>query len=73
LQTWTVFYAGTAAAAATPLGLPFVPVPTHAMAIVGEGHEASKRLAEQAFQNYLAVILVSLLALFPQLQSHSLA
>jgi hypothetical protein len=71
MQTWTGFYTVTAAAAATLLGLLFVAVSMHATAIMGEGHEASKRMAEQAFQNYLAVILVSLLALFPQLQLRS--
>jgi hypothetical protein len=67
MQPWFQFYAVTAGAAATLLGLLFVTVSMNAAAILGSGHEGSKRLAEQAFQNYLAVLLVSLLALYPQM------
>ncbi|HEY5009278.1 MAG TPA: hypothetical protein VII42_14845 [Caulobacteraceae bacterium] len=62
---WTEFYAVIGGAAAALLGLLFVVVSLNAAAILSGGHESSKRLAEQAFQNYLAVMMVSLLALFP--------
>jgi hypothetical protein len=67
MQTWLEFYAVSGAVAATLLGLLFVSVSMNTAAILGEGHENSRRLAEQAFQNYLSVLLVSLLALFPQI------
>jgi len=69
MRAWYEFYAVTGAAAATLLGLLFVAVSVNAGAILGVGHESSKRLAGQAFQNYVAVISVSLLALFPQLST----
>jgi hypothetical protein len=56
----------TGGAAAALLGLLFVSVSINAAAALAPGRETSSRLAEQAFQNYLAVILVSLLALYPQ-------
>jgi hypothetical protein len=67
MQAWTEFYAVIGGAAAALLGLLFVVVSLNAAAILSGGHESSKRLAEQAFQNYLAVMMVSLLALFPQI------
>jgi len=57
----------TGASAATLLGLLFVAVSIHASGMSGAMHRNSKLLAEQAFQNYLVVMLVSLLALFPTL------
>src|SRR3984957_16462712 len=68
MQAWSQFYAVIGGAAAALLGLLFVVVSLNAAATLGAGHESSKRLAEQAFQNYLAVIMVSLLALFPQIR-----
>jgi hypothetical protein len=67
MQAWFQFYTVIGAAAATLLGLLFVAVSMNAATALGEGHEGSKRLAEQAFQNYLAVLLVALLALFPRM------
>jgi hypothetical protein len=67
MQGWLEFYAVTAGAAATLLGLLFVAVSINATVILGEAREDSKRLVEQAFQNYLAVLLVSLLAIVPAL------
>lgn len=68
MQTWSAFYAVTGGATATLLGLLFVAVSINAPAILSEAHESSRRLAEQALQNYLAVLLVSLIALFPSLK-----
>ncbi|HEY2446695.1 MAG TPA: hypothetical protein VGI20_13250 [Rhizomicrobium sp.] len=67
MQAWSEFYAVIGSAATTLLGLLFVAVSINATAILNEAHGNSQRLAEQAFQNFLAVMLVSLFALFPSL------
>jgi len=67
MQAWSEFYAVTGGAGAALLGLLFVVVSMNAAATLGVGRGSSKRLAEQAFQNYLAVLMVSLLALYPQM------
>ena len=67
MKEWFGFYSVIGTSAAALLGLLFVAVSMNAAAILGKGNENSKRLAEQAFQNYLAVMLVSLLAIFPTL------
>jgi len=66
MQAWGLVYSVTGASAATLLGLLFVAVSIHSGAS-GSMHQNSRLLAEQAFQNYLVVMLVSLLALFPSL------
>jgi hypothetical protein len=68
MQAWSEFFAVVAAASATLLGLLFVAISVNAAESLGVGHEPSRRLAEQAFQNYLTIILVSLVALLPQLK-----
>jgi hypothetical protein len=65
MQGWINFYEMIGGAAATLLGLLFVSVSLNADVILGPTHRHSKRLAEQAFQNYLCVLLVSLLVAFP--------
>lgn len=65
LQSWSQFYATIGAAAATLLGLLFVAVSVNAPTALGPKDAVSRRLTEQAFQNYLAVMMVALLALFP--------
>jgi hypothetical protein len=65
MEHWTQFYATIAAAAAALLGLLFVVVSVNVSAALGPEEAISRRLTEQAFQNYLAVLLVALLALFP--------
>ncbi len=72
MQDWLNFYEMTGAAAATLLGLLFVSVSLNADVILGPAHKHSKRLAEQAFQNYLCVLLVSLLVAFPRISALSL-
>jgi hypothetical protein len=67
MHIWSEFYVVTGGMAATLLGLLFVAVSINATTILNEAHGDSRRLAEQAFQNYVAVLLVSLLALFPSL------
>jgi hypothetical protein len=67
MQAWFSFYAVVGATAATLMGLLFVAISMNAVAALGRGPEGSRRLAEQAFENYLAVLMVSLLALFPDM------
>ncbi len=72
MQGWTTFYEMLGGAAATLLGLLFVSVSLNAEAILGAAHQHTKRLAEQAFQNYLCVLLISLLVCFPGMRPVSL-
>jgi hypothetical protein len=65
MQPWQQFYEMIGGAAATLLGLLFVSMSLNAETILGPGHEHSRRLAEQAFQNYLAVLVIALIAVFP--------
>jgi hypothetical protein len=65
MEPWTQFYATVATAAAALLGLLFVVVSINVSAALGPVDIASRRMTEQAFQNYLAVMMVALLALFP--------
>ena len=67
MQAWSTFYATIGAASATLLGLLFVAVSVNAVAALGAGDRLTSAMTEQAFQNYLAVLLVALLALFPDL------
>jgi hypothetical protein len=67
MQAWFYFYAVIGAAAATLTGLLFVALSMNPVVALSRGPEGSRRLAEQAFQNYLAVLMVSLLALFPDM------
>jgi hypothetical protein len=67
MQKWFEFYSTMGGSAAALLGLLFVAVSMNAATILGDAHQNSKRLAEQAFQNYLAVMMVALLAIFPTL------
>ena len=69
MQGWSVFYATLAAAAASLLGLLFVAVSINAAEVLGPGREDSRRLAEQAFQNYLTVLLISLMTLIPDMHA----
>ena len=65
MQAWAGFFTTIAAASATLLGLLFVAISINAAQSLGAGHEDTRRLAEQGFANYFAVLLVSLVALFP--------
>ena len=65
MQAWFSFYALIGGAAATLMGLLFVATSLNAVAALSRGPQGSRRLAEQAFENYLVVLMVSLLALFP--------
>jgi len=68
MQPWFNFYGVIATAAATLTGLLFVALSMNAVAALSRGPEGSRRFAEQAFENYLAVLMVSLLALFPDMR-----
>src|ERR1700742_202094 len=65
VQPWQQFYEMLGGVAATLLGLLFVAVSLNAERILSAAHEHSRRLAEQAFQNYLAVLVVSLFVEMP--------
>lgn len=67
MQAWSNFYTVIGATAATLTGLLFVAVSMNAVAVLSKGPQGSRRLAEQAFENYLVVLMVSLLALFPDM------
>ena len=67
MASWSGFYAVTASAAATLTGLLFVAVSMNAAVALNRGEQGSRRLTEQAFENYLAVLMVSLLALYPDM------
>lgn len=64
-QSWVNFFGMIGGVAATLLGLLFVSVSVNARIILGKEHIHSKSLAEQAFQNYLAVLTVSLIEYLP--------
>ena len=72
MEAWTQLYSVTGGSAATLLGLLFVAVSINASSTAVRMHQNSRRLAEQAFQNFLVVMLVSLLALFPSLEKTEL-
>jgi hypothetical protein len=65
--SWAGFFSVIGSASAALLGLLFVSISINAPATLGKGQDHSRRLAEQAFQNYLAVLMVSLLALIPDM------
>jgi hypothetical protein len=67
MQAWSQLYSVTGGSAATLLGLLFVAMSVSAPASRGEMHQNTRHLADQAFQNYLVVMLVSLFAIFPSL------
>ncbi|HEX4181684.1 MAG TPA: hypothetical protein VHY34_00300 [Caulobacteraceae bacterium] len=68
MQAWFNFYATIGVAAATLTGLLFVAMSMNVVAALSRGPNGSRRLAEQAFEDYLAVLMVSLLALFPDMR-----
>ncbi len=69
MQPWTQFYAAIGTASAALLGLLFVAVSINVSAAFGPDEAVSRRLTEQAFQNYLAVMMVAFLALFPGIET----
>jgi hypothetical protein len=73
MENWSGFFSVIGSASAALLGLLFVSISINAPATLGKGQEHSRRLAEQAFQNYLAVLMVSLLTLIPDMSLATLA
>lgn len=67
MQAWFGFYSVIGTAAATLTGLLFVALSVNAVAALQPGPEGSMRFAEQAFENYLVVLMVSLLAVIPEM------
>ena len=72
MQGWASFYETLGGAAAALLGLLFVSVSVRAEQILGAKHSHARRIAEQAFHNYLAVLMVSLVSLMPNVGTISL-
>jgi hypothetical protein len=72
MQAWEQFYEMLGGVAATLLGLLFVSVSINAETILGPAHTHSRHLAEQAFQNYILVLIVSLLIVMPAMDPISL-
>lgn len=72
MQTWSGFYGVLAASAATLLGLLFVSVSIDVASRLGAARSSSRRIAEQAFHNYVTVVLVSLVSLIPDIESSTL-
>jgi hypothetical protein len=66
MSPWFNFFEMAGGAAATLLGLLFVSASVNAKAILSDAHRSSRRLAEQAFQNYLVILIVSLGAMLPR-------
>ena len=69
MHAWSEFYGAIAAASAALLGLLFVAVSVNAPAALGPADVDARRMTEQAFQNYLAVMMVALLALFADIRT----
>jgi hypothetical protein len=67
MSAWHEFYDVVASLAATLLGLLFVSVSLNAEVILGSRNKHSKRLAEQAFSNYLGALVISLIVLIPNI------
>lgn len=70
MQASHEFFGMLGAAAATLLGLLFVSVSLNAKIILGASHKHSMQLAEQAFHNYIAVLMISLVVFFPGVANH---
>ncbi len=68
MQAWSSFYGVIGTAAATLMGLLFVAVSMNAVVALSKGRQGFRRITEQAFENYLAVLMVSLLALYPDMR-----
>jgi hypothetical protein len=67
MRPWFEFFTLIGTAAATLMGLLFVSLSLNPAAALQKGPEGSRRHAEQAFENYLAVLMVALLSLIPDL------
>lgn len=72
MQAWHDFFALLGGAGATLLGLLFVSVSLHARAILDPAHRRARHLAEQAYHNYIAVLVVSLAVFFPGIDNDTL-
>lgn len=72
LHEWREFYSLEGAASATLMGLLFIAVALNADLILS-GHPKTKIRAEQAFQNYVSVLVMSQMLLFPKLPPQALS
>ncbi len=64
---WTIFYAATAAASATLLGLLFVAIQLHIDTLSSDPLSRWRALARSTFDHYTALFILSLLMLYPQM------
>ena len=71
--TWHDFYLTAGAAAATLIGLLFVGVSINIDAFTAEAGVGIRLLAEQAFSNFVFVLLIALFVLVPNQDPQSLA
>jgi len=71
-QAWHDYFGMLGAASATLLGLLFVSVSINAETILGSAHKHSMHLAEQAFHNYIATVVLSLVVFYPGISNASL-
>lgn len=72
IQAWHDYFGMLGAASATLLGLLFVSVSINAETILGSAHKYSMHLAEQAFHNYIATVVLSLMVFYPGISNGSL-
>lgn len=72
MQPWAQFYATIGTAAAALLGLLFVVVSINVSVALDPKDVVARPLTEQAFQNYVTVMLVAFLALFPGITTTTL-
>ena len=73
LLEWHDYYLLAGTAAATLLGLLFIAVTLNADLILSGSRPHIKRVAEQAFQNYIAVLLMALFFMQPRQSGRVLA
>ena len=70
---WTTFYAVTAGASATLLGLLFVAIQLHIDTLSSDPLSRWRALARSTFDHYTALFVVSLLTLFPKIDDRYFA
>ncbi len=73
LQSWQVFYATVAAAAATLTGLLFVSLSLNRERLRGEKAALTSAIARQTFGDFLYVLMIALVFIIPHQVPYSLA
>jgi hypothetical protein len=70
---WTTFYAATAGASATLLGLLFVGIQLHIDGLSSDALSRWRALARSTFDHYTALFILSVLMLFPKVSNSMFA